>query len=126
MAHGQFERGVGEVERAELVVIHAGLSEDPFGRKLPQESSVSGLLEYGSQLERQLVPRRGQPIGCDLRELGTAPLTQSKKLGLGEGHVTHGQGRRFGGARRRHDEGQACQESLMQRCLRRRGLRSIV
>ena len=114
MSHGQFERGVGEVMGAELVVIHTGLSQDPFGHELLQECGVSRLFEHRSQPERQLFSRRGQPIGGDLRELGTARITQSKELGLGKSHVTDRQGGRFGRARRRQEEGQACQDSLLQ------------
>ena len=124
MAHGQFEHGVGEVVGAELVVLHSGLSQDRFGHELLQERGVSRLFKHRSQLERQFLPRGGQAECGDLRELGTACVTQSKELGLGEGHVPDSQGRGFGGASHRQEERQACQESLVQECLRRRWYRS--
>ena len=120
MAHGQFEHGVGEVVGAELVVLHSGLSQDRFGHELPQERDISRLFEYRRELERQFLPRGGQPECGDLRELGTACVTQSKELGLGENHVPDSQGRRFGGASRRQKKREACQESLVQEYLRRR------
>ena len=99
MAHRQFECGVGEVVRAELVVIHSGLRQDPFGRKLPQECSVSRLFEHRSQPERQLRARGGKPEGGDLSELGTTRITQAEEFSLGESHVTDGQGGTFARAR---------------------------
>ena len=121
MAHGQFECGVGEVVRAELVVIHSGLGKGPFGRKLPQECSVSRLFEHRSQPERQLLARGGKSKGGDLSELGTARITQAEEFSLGESYVTDGQGRTFGRARRRREECQVQQESWAQGCLQGRG-----
>ena len=95
MAHGQFERRVGEVVGAELVVVHSVLGQDPFGRELPHQRSVSRLFEYRGQFDRQLFACAGQPKGGDLCELSSTSIIQAEEFGLGESHGADGQSRRF-------------------------------
>ena len=49
VAYGQFERGVGEVVGAKLVVIHSGINQGPFRHELLQECGVSLPFEHRSQ-----------------------------------------------------------------------------